>query len=121
MPENNIDLCETHMIGQETREWLVSPGVCPSLALYGIDLTGITHAGGDFCFIRRDPLISQLLVCFGGAGLVWIDHEWRECEAGSAYLTPSGIPHAYRSVPGADWKLCWVMYGTDKQYGPPIG
>jgi AraC-like DNA-binding protein len=119
MTETNIDLCEIHTIGQDTREWLVSPSVCPSLTLYGVVLTGITHASADFRFVRHAPPFSQLLVCFGGSGVVWIDSGWRECTAGHAYLTPPGVFHGYHAVPHESWELCWVMYAADKQHVIP--
>lgn len=122
MPENNTDLCESHMIGANTREWLVSRQACPPLALYHIGLTGISHAAPDFCFIRPQPRMSQLLACFGGVGQVLLDGVWHPCETGQAYLTPPGAPHGYRSMPGGGrWKVCWVLYDQDDPLAPSLG
>jgi AraC-like DNA-binding protein len=110
----NTDLRETHLretyiIGTETREWLISPAICPALSSHGILLAGSTEAGPDFCFVRPAPRWHQLLVCTGGSGWVWLEEGWTRCAAGEAYLTPAGVCHGYFSDPSAPWELCWVQ------------
>lgn len=123
MAESHTDLCEITMVGDHTHESLVSPLSCPSLALYGIILAGISYTDGDFRFVRHKPLMTQLMVCFGGAGEVLVDGEWHRCEKGMAYLTPPGVLHAYHSLPvdrlsRSSWQVCWVKYTYDGQSGP---
>lgn len=106
---NNITPREMHIVGSSTREWIVSVALCPALAAHDITLAGMTEAGPDFCFVRADPSVSQLLACTGGVGWVWGDNGWERCEAGQIYITPSSAFHAYRADSAVPWKLCWVQ------------
>ncbi|HVW01652.1 MAG TPA: AraC family transcriptional regulator [Planctomycetaceae bacterium] len=119
MSDGNLDLSETHTVGRQSREWIVSPQSCPALALYHISLAGVSHASPEFRFVRPDPPMSQALVCFGGSGRVLVEGEWLSCEAGQAYITPPHRLHAYHADHGR-WKVCWVTYGTDSG-APALG
>jgi len=119
-----MDLREIHNIGERTRERIVGPRDCPALAALGIGLTGISAAPYGFRFYRLKPDMSQLIVCVGGRGRVWIDGRWADCGVGQAYLTSPHVLHAYESVRGEDWLICWVMYNavtgkTPVIEGPP--
>ena len=109
----NTDLRETHIIGTQTREWLISAALCPALVPHGILLAGLTEAGPGFHFVRPAPRWSQLLVCTSGLGWVWLDGQWARCEAGMAYLTPAGVLHGYQADPAVRWELCWVQSSDD--------
>lgn len=111
--DNTIPPREMHMVGGGTREWIVSAALCPALAAHDITLAGLTEAGPDFCFVRADPSLTQLLACTGGAGWVWGDGGWERCEAGQLYVTPPSAFHAYRAGRAAPWKLCWVQSPGD--------
>jgi hypothetical protein len=115
-----MNLRETHMIGTRTREWLVSPHVCPALTRHRIALTGISHAKFGFRFVRPGPQMSQLLVCHGGEGRVLIDNTWRRCGEGMAYVTPPRVPHAYHATQNSPWNLCWVMFTEADNVKPVI-
>ena len=106
----NTDLCETHIVSVQSREWLISSALCPSLEAHGIQLVGITDAAPGFRFVRSAPRLSQLLVCTSGHGWVWLDGQWVRCEAGTAYLTPPHVLHAYQAAADTHWDLCWVQY-----------
>ncbi len=110
---NTIHPREMHMVGNGTREWIVSAALCPALAAHDITLAGITEADPDFRFVRSDPTLSQLLACTGGAGWVWINTGWECCEAGQVYVTPPSVFHAYRADSAAPWNLCWVQSQGD--------
>ena len=109
----NTNLRETHIIGAQTREWLVSAALCPALIPHGILLAGLTDAGPGFRFVRPAPRWSQLLICTAGWGWVWLDDQWMRCEAGMAYLTPSGALHAYQADLDTRWELGWVQSSDD--------
>ena len=109
----NTDLRETHIIGGQTREWLISAALFPALVAHGILLAGLTDAGPGFRFVRPAPRWNQLLVCTAGRGWVWVDGQWTRCEAGTAYLTPPGVLHAYQADPDTRWELCWVQSSED--------
>jgi len=98
MRESITDLGEAVTIGRQTREWIVSAHACPSLALYHIAMTGISHASAEFHFVRHCPHFGQILYCFDGSGQAWVEPDWRACDPGECYVTPRGAPHAYEAL-----------------------
>lgn len=107
--DTNIGLCETHTIGAETREQIVSAALCPALTPHQIRLAGLTDAGPGFAFTRPAPPWGQILACTGGHGRVWMDPAWERCAAGQVYVTPPHVLHAYRAEARSPWSLCWVQ------------
>ncbi|MBC8102501.1 MAG: helix-turn-helix transcriptional regulator [Cytophagales bacterium] len=108
----NLNLRETHIIGTRTTERMVSSRLCSGLARRGIYLAGVSEARAPFTFIRHDPLFCQILVCLSGTGFLAAGGEWLRCEPGTAYLTPAGVPHAYKASPESrgSWEIAWVLY-----------
>jgi len=112
--DTNIELCETHLhethtVGPDTREQIVSAVLCPVLLPHQISLAGLTEAGLGFRFMRSDPAWGQILACTGGSGWVWIEGNWERCAAGQVYITPPHTRHAYRTDACSRWSLCWVQ------------
>ncbi len=105
----NTSLCETHMIGTDTQEQIVSAALCPALMPHQIRLAGLTEAGAGFAFTRPAPPWGQILACTGGQGWVWVDPVWEHCAAGQVYVTPPHTLHAYRAETKIPWSLCWVQ------------
>lgn len=110
MSENNICIRNINIIGRTTRERIVHSKHCTALAHYGIGVAGVSNAASDFEFVRLAPGMVQVLACVGGCGEVLVGDEWQRCEAGQAYVTPAGIPHAYHALARTQWRVCWVMY-----------
>ena len=104
------ELRETHSIGRQTREWIVTPQMSSTLSECGIFLIGWSEAREGFRFVRPRFPLSQVLVCTEGIGDVWVDGAWMECGAGMAYLTPPHVFHAYRARPEGVWTIYWVTY-----------
>jgi AraC-like DNA-binding protein/quercetin dioxygenase-like cupin family protein len=120
MVENNTNLRETHIIGEQTREYIVGESARPVLERHQIVLTGISYARKPFAFVRHHPAISQVLVSLEGMGEVLLDGEWRHCKAGQAYITPASVLHAYRACTDEIWKVCWVIYNDERRALPHI-
>ena len=110
MSEIQKDLRETQVIGKNTEERIVPAATCESLRRYGIGGVGISKAVPPFRWVRFDPNISVVMVCSGGEGRVLLGGEWRRCDAGTAYVMPARVLHAYHAVPGVVWEVCWVVY-----------
>jgi len=120
MYQMQTNLCETQIIGARTREQIVASAADRALSAHGIVLVGVSDARHGFSFVRERPSIGVVLVCFQGEGRVLARNEWRTCAPGMAYVTPPGVPHAYRSTEGAPWGLCWVAYrGSDTPFSLP--
>src|SRR5687767_13926894 len=120
MGGTNMDLRETHMVGQNTRERMVSARGCAPLRVLNIYLTGLSDAQLGFRFTRNNPEFSQLLLCESGWGNVLIGGKWQRCGAGMGYLTPPRALHAYHAVAGVSWKLCWVNYSEREARRPVV-
>jgi AraC-like DNA-binding protein len=107
----NMNLRQTHSIGERTREWIVAPAACPALKHHRIQLAGLSDAAYGFRFVRPQIAMSQALVCFSGRGMALLDGAWAEIREGMAYLTPPNVLHAYHAVKETRWGVCWVIYG----------
>jgi len=103
-------MCEIHSIGARTKERMVGTHGVPALAGFGIQLAGISEAKAGFAWTRLNPPDTQLLITIAGEEQLLFNNEWRQACPGTAYLTPSGAPHAYRALPRKNWTLCWVLY-----------
>ena len=120
MSHINPDLRETHIVGSQTREQIVSSQNCQELAFYHMWMAGISSALPPFRFVRHHQHISQLLLCLEGCGTVCVDGQWQPCSAGMAYLTPADTFHAYYANETAPWKVCWIIYDAQKMEQPLI-
>lgn len=107
IPEN---LRETQKVGGGTVELIVPAATCTDFRRHGIGGVGISRAVSGFRWVRFDPSISVVMVCFGGEGRVFVGGGWERCSEGTAYITPVRSLHAYHAVPGVAWDLCWVVY-----------
>jgi AraC-like DNA-binding protein len=96
-------------IGRHTREWVVADEQCPHMKNHRMWRAGISDAAYGFCFVR-EVNFSQVMVCTGGEGEVWLGSHWEPCTDGMAYLTPPDVAHAYRALAGTRWQLAWVIY-----------
>ena len=103
-------ICEIHSFGRETKERIIGLHGVPFLAEFGIGLAGVSEAREGFYWSRLNPEDTQILASVKGRGEVWVNRCWQTMEAGFAYVTPPGIPHAYRAMAGQAWTVCWVSY-----------
>ncbi|WP_126555401.1 AraC family transcriptional regulator [Dictyobacter kobayashii] len=110
MYKNLPDLREKHVIGPRTRERRVSYLDCAALRHHGIELAGTSEVSGDFAFVRHNPPFRQVVVCTAGHGQVWIDDQWMQCSAGTAFITPARKFHAYHAIDNQLWSIGWVIY-----------
>ncbi len=108
------------MVGADTREKIISQKISPLMKALQIGLTGTSDAGRGFAMVRRGPPYGHVLVCYEGRGEVLVDGEWAVCEPGTAYLTPPGMPHAYRTIDGSRWGFAWVWWHPSPTGGPPL-
>jgi AraC-like DNA-binding protein len=117
MAEMPSHLRYIHTHGPETREWLISYGDHALLDLRGIDAVGWTDAGAGHVMANPAPKRALLHATLEGEGEVLVDGAWRPAPAETAYLTPIGCPHAYRTRPGRRWLACWVLTRDDALLG----
>ena len=120
MLDDLMELRETHSIGPKTREWMVPSHVCSALGRHRIPLTGVSEARHGFRFVREQHNMSQVLICHGGEGRVYIDGRFRRCTEGMAYITPPRTLNAYHAIKGVTWNVCWVCFGEPPEIKPII-
>jgi AraC-like DNA-binding protein len=120
MDNSHAHLSETHMVGANTRQWIVRAEDCPALRWHHIRHVGIADAALPYKMVRTNLSGAYLLACFEGEGRILLDGRWRVCRAGTACLAPPHVLHAFRCVPGARWNFCWVRYEQPHDQRPFI-
>ena len=113
-------LRETHIIGSDTPEKIISPRASPLMNTFHIGLVGVSDAGKGFSMVRLNPNYGHVIACFSGKGEVLVDGQWKTCRAGTAYLTPPNAPHAYHTVPGKRWGFAWMWWHLSPVGEPPL-
>ncbi|MFA6546918.1 MAG: AraC family transcriptional regulator [Limisphaerales bacterium] len=133
MAKTHAQLSETHILGPETRQWVVRAGttdprawlqevpVCPALALHQIAHVGVCHAVAPYRVVRMKQSGTYFLACFGGRGRLLVEGRWQVCAAGTACLLPPHILNAFYAEPGAPWKFVWVRYEQPTNQRPIAG
>ncbi|EIQ01729.1 transcriptional regulator containing an amidase domain and an AraC-type DNA-binding HTH domain [Opitutaceae bacterium TAV1] len=95
----------------------VDRGQCPPLRNLGLLNVGITHASGNWCFIRPEPGFGLVIATISGAGRVACSESWQEAEWETAYIMPPGVAHGYRVSPrSGEWKYAWAKFETTEKY-----
>src|SRR5580693_4615474 len=97
MSKRHIRLRETHNVGPDSRELMIAPWSCPALTMFGIEVAGVSFVDYTYEFVRHAPPFAQVIACFGGSGDVLVDGKWQRCVAGTAYVTPPNVLHAYHT------------------------
>ena len=103
-------LREIQLVSERTPEIVIEGSQHAALRRRHISWMGNSDGGSRFHFATRGWQLGQVLVCSAGEGRVCVDGQWLPCRAGTAYLTPPGVPHAYHALPGRRWRLAWVNY-----------
>lgn len=114
------DLRETHIVGSDTPEKIILPKISPLMQELGIGLAGVSDAGRGFEMVRLRPDYGHIVACFSGRGEVWVNGRWQRCTPGTAYLTPPGQPHAYRTLPDVRWGFAWIWWHPFRTGEPPL-
>ncbi len=95
---------------EDQRSWLADSPVCIPLSELDIAHCGIMDAVAPLEIVRTNLSGTFFFACFGGAGLVLVDGEWRKVSAGQACVQPPFIPNAIQAIPDSPWHFCWVRY-----------
>ena len=103
-------LRETHQLGPDTREWVVSTPRAGGFGAVHQRVVGFTEARTGYGFVRHNPPFAALVVTESGEGLAAVDGAWVPCPAGHAYLMPAHSRCAYHIRPGHAWRLHWAVY-----------
>lgn len=110
MSKTHERLSETHIVGEDTREWKVRAQECPALGLHHIAHVGVADAAAPYEMVRMDLSGTYLLSCVSGRGRIFLDGRWQLCREGWACLAPPHALLAFQAVPDARWEFSWVRY-----------
>jgi AraC-like DNA-binding protein len=103
-------LLETHIVGDDTREWIVRAENCPALASRHIAHVGVGDAAVPYRIVRTNLSGAYLHASLGGEGRILLDGRWRPHKPGMASLAPAHVLHAFHAIPSKRWRYCWVRY-----------
>lgn len=96
--------------GRRTVQWTIDPFHCPALKDWRILSLGYSEVGAGYQVVRENPGFSNINITISGRGEVLIGGEWKKVTAGAASLSPKGVLHGARSLPGVRWEFCWICF-----------
>lgn len=114
------ELRETHILGRQTRQWIVRAEDCSALQAFHIKHVSLLDAATPFRIVRLNPDGSFLLFCLGGQGRILLDGRWRVCGAGTAALVPPHVLDAFQAAEQSRWQICWVRYREPRGQIPVV-
>jgi AraC-like DNA-binding protein len=94
----------------KTVQWSLTASDCPAFKPRRIWMLGYSEAGAGYEVVRRNPSFSNINVTISGKGEALIGGEWRKLTPGTAVLSPKGVLHGSRSIPGTRWEFCWICF-----------
>jgi AraC-like DNA-binding protein len=103
-----------HRIGNATSEIIVQAQTCAALARHGIVVAGISNAAAPYHMSRLPAWHTEVLACFAGSGLQWVDHRWVLQTPGTVCVAPDGVTQAFQAVRGRRWGFAWIQYHPGK-------
>jgi AraC-like DNA-binding protein len=110
MGKKHMSLCEKHIIGEETKEWLVSLEKREILWDNGMLTVGISNASYGFNFRKTNRPRIEVLACYGGEGEVMVNGEWTKCTEGHMYISCPYETYEYRATMEKRWNLAWFSF-----------
>lgn len=109
-------LRETHLIGPNCREWVLSHERFPQLRNGRFVWVGHSEIIAPYRMVRMQSVHAHVLACFGGRGRVLIDGAMVPWRPGQVLLAPRGVCHAFEATGRTPWKLAWI-FCDDRQGG----
>ncbi|MEM6413323.1 MAG: AraC family transcriptional regulator [Pseudomonadota bacterium] len=113
------NLSETHIIGDDTIQYIVYADDCPSLAARMISHVGIGDAARPYSIVRTKLSGAYLHASLGGEGRMLLDGRWRPHNEGMVTIAPAHVLHAFHAVPNKRWQFCWVRYMPESPRSKP--
>lgn len=111
----------THVVRSDEsddREWLRDQAVCRELRQHHISHIEILEASTPFSMIRPDQSGTCLMACFGGAGEVRADGQWKRIEAGQGCLLPPFVTNRVKASEGEPMQMATVRYLESRETRP---
>lgn len=119
MSTQHEDLLETHIVGEDTWQWVVQAKDCQALAQKHISHVGVGDAAVPYRIVRTDLSGAYVHGTVGGQGRMLLDGRWRMARAGMTSFAPAHALHAFHAVPSTRWQYCWVRYMSSSSRSVP--
>jgi len=119
MDEPIIPLHVTHIVGQDSREWVLGRERFNELALNHFVWVGHSEVLPPYRMVRLHSPYTHVVACFGGSGRVLINDELVDWVSGQVLLCPKGSAHAFEATGPEPCYLAWVFY-DDKGEAPLV-
>jgi AraC-like DNA-binding protein len=110
MAVDHAKLLETHIVGEDTRQWIVRSESCLALRRRDIAHVGVGDAATPYRIVRTKLSGAYLHATLGGEGRMLIDGRWRAHRVGTTSMAPAHVLHAFHAIPSRRWQYCWVRY-----------
>ncbi len=110
MASGHNELLETHILGDDTLQFVVQAEECPPLERRFIKHVGIGDGATPLHIVRTHLSGAYLHGTIAGEGRVLLDGRWQTQRPGMTSLAPAHVLHAFRAVSSHRWKYCWVRY-----------
>jgi len=110
MVAKHDDLSETHIVGDDTVQWIVRAQDCPTLASRHISHVGVGDAAVPYRIVRLHLSGAYVHACLGGEGQMLLDGRWRAMRPGMMSFAPAHGLHAFHAVPHTRWQYCWLRF-----------
>jgi len=91
-------------------QWALDASDCRVLGEHRILSMGHSDAGPGYEVLRQNPTFSNIHLTLSGDGEALIQGRWQPLTAGVVCLSPAGVRHGARSVPGKAWEFCWICF-----------
>lgn len=103
-----------HRLGKNTSESIVKAEHCAALARHGIVVAGISDAAAPYAMTRLPAWHAEVLACFAGRGMQWVDERWVPQTPGMVCIAPDGATQAFRALRSQRWGFVWIQYHPGK-------
>ncbi|MCC5884567.1 MAG: AraC family transcriptional regulator [Halomonas sp.] len=110
MATEHEQLSETHIVGDETRQWIVRAEDSPVLAQRHISHVGVGDAAVPYRIVRTRLSGAYIHGSLGGEGRMLLDGRWCTMRRNMISFAPAHALHAFHAVPESRWQYCWLRY-----------
>lgn len=107
------NLLETHLIGDDTHQWVVRGEDCSALRQRHISHVGVGDAAVPYRIVRTNLSGASFRATLGGEGRILLDGRWRPHKRGMTSLASAHTLHAFHAIPSQRWQYCWVRYTSE--------
>ncbi|MCE8035148.1 AraC family transcriptional regulator [Billgrantia tianxiuensis] len=110
MASEHEQLSETHIVGDDTQQWIVRADDCTALEQRHISHVGFGDAAVPYRIVRTRLSGAYIHGSLGGEGRMLLDGRWCTMRGGMMSFAPAHGLHAFHAVPEKRWQYCWLRY-----------